>query len=52
MRALIVADVILVSIAPAPSLLHHNDVGVTYLVISNLKMEPLRSIPLYFMAMP
>jgi hypothetical protein len=52
MRAQIVVDVILVSIAPAPSLLHHNDVGVTYPVISNLKMEPLRSIPLYFMAMP
>ncbi len=51
MRAQIVAYVIPISIALAPSLLHHNNVGVTYLGISNLKMELVRIIPLYFVAM-
>jgi hypothetical protein len=47
-----VVDVVPVSIALPPSLLHHNDLGVIYPVIFNLKMEPIRSIPLYFVAMP
>jgi hypothetical protein len=45
------ADVILVFIAPTPSLLHHNNVGITYPGSSNLRMELVRSIPLYSMAM-
>jgi hypothetical protein len=51
MRGQNVADVIPISIAHAPSLLHHNNVGVTYVGISNLRMEPIRFIPLYFVAM-
>ncbi len=35
----------------APNLFHHNNVGVTYAGTSNFKVEPVRSIPLYFMAM-
>jgi hypothetical protein len=46
------ADVVLISIALAPSLLHHNEVGITYPTTSNLKMEPIRFVPLYYMAMP
>ncbi len=42
-KAQTVADVV-----PAPSLLHHNDVGITYPMIYNLKMEPVRYLPLYF----
>jgi hypothetical protein len=45
------ANVIPISIAPTPSLLHHDDVGIIYPTISNLRMEPIRSILLYFMAM-
>ncbi len=47
-----VVDVILVFLAPTPSLLHHNDVGVTYLTIFLLGMERVRSVPLYFVVMP
>jgi hypothetical protein len=47
-----VADVVLVSIVHAPSLLHHNDVRVTYPTFFNLRTEPIRSVPLYYMAMP
>ncbi len=50
MRAHIMVDVVLDSITHAPSLLHHNDVGVTY--PTNLRMEPLKFVPLHFMAMP
>jgi hypothetical protein len=46
------ADVVHVSIALTPSLLHHNNVGVVYPRTSNLRMEPVKSIPLYFVAMP
>jgi hypothetical protein len=51
MRTLIMADVVHVFIALAPSLLHHNNVGVAYPGTSNFKMEQIRSIPLYFVAM-
>jgi hypothetical protein len=51
MKAQIVGDVVLVSIAHAKRLLHHNDVRVTHLAISNLRMEPIRFVPLYFVAM-
>jgi hypothetical protein len=51
MRAKIVVDVIFVFVAPTPSLLHHNDVRVTYPTFFYLRMEPVRFIPLYFVAM-
>jgi hypothetical protein len=46
-----VVDVVLVFVAFVPSLLHHNDVGITYPTIYNLIMELVRSVPLYSMAM-
>jgi hypothetical protein len=51
MIAQIVADVVPVFTA-FYSLLHHNDVRVTYLAISNLRLEPIRFVSLYFVAMP
>jgi hypothetical protein len=45
-------DVVPISIAPTPNLLHHNNVGITYAKKINFIMEPIRSIPLYFVAMP
>jgi hypothetical protein len=33
-------------------MLHHNNVGITYPTIPNLRMELLRYVPLYFVAMP
>jgi hypothetical protein len=52
MKAQIVADLAPISITPTPNLFHHNNVGVTYVGTSNLRMEPIRSIPLYYVAMP
>jgi hypothetical protein len=46
------ANVIPIFVAPTPSLLHHDDVGIIYPTIFNLRMEPIKSILLYFMAMP
>jgi len=46
-----VADVVLIYVAPAPSLLHHNNIGVTYAKISNFRMELVKFVPLYFVAM-
>jgi hypothetical protein len=51
MKAQIVAKVILIFVVHAQSLLHHNNIGVTYVETSNFKMEPIRSIPLYYVAM-
>jgi len=51
MRAQIVVHVVLIFVTHVSNLLHHNNVGVTYLRTSNLRMEPIRSIPLYSMAM-
>jgi hypothetical protein len=45
-------DVGPISIVHVPSLLHQNHIGVTYEGISNFRMEPVRSMPLYFVAMP
>jgi len=47
MRASTMANVIPIFVAPTPSLLHHNNVRVTYARTSNFRMEPVRSIPLY-----
>jgi uncharacterized MAPEG superfamily protein len=52
MRAQNVADVVPIFVALAPSLLHHNNIGVTYAGTSNFIMEPIRFVPLYFVAMP
>ncbi len=46
------ADVVLISTVHVPSLLHQNHIGVTYAGTSNFRMEWVRSMPLYFMAMP
>jgi hypothetical protein len=51
MRVQTMADVVHVYVAPTPSLLHHNDVRVTYPTFFYLRMEPVRFIPLYFVAM-
>jgi hypothetical protein len=46
-----VANIIPISITPTPNLFHHNNVGGTYARTSNFKVEPIRSIPLYYVAM-
>jgi hypothetical protein len=51
MRAQIVAVVVPIFVAPVPSLLHQNNIGVTYAGTSIFKMELIRSVPLYSMAM-
>jgi hypothetical protein len=45
MKVHIVANVVPISIASAPNLFHHNNVGVTYAKTSNFKVE---QILLYF----
>jgi len=52
MRAQTVVDVIPILVAPIPSLLHQNNIGVTNAIPSNLKMELVRSMPLYYVVMP
>jgi hypothetical protein len=45
-------DVVPISVALVPNLLHHNNVGDTYPRTSNFTMEPVKFVPLYFLAMP
>ncbi len=45
-------DVLSVSVTHVPSLLHQNNIGVTCEGIPKFKMEPIRFVPLYFVAMP
>jgi hypothetical protein len=52
MKAQIKVDVIPISVAPIQSLLQQNNIGVTYVGTSNFRMELVKSMPLYFMAMP
>jgi hypothetical protein len=52
MKVQTMADVIPIYVTPAPNLLHHNNVGLTYVGTSNFKMKLVRSIPLYYVAMP
>ncbi len=52
MKAQIVVDIVPIFVAPIPSLLHQKNIGVTYARTSNSKMEPIRFVPLYFVAMP
>ncbi len=44
-------NVVLIFVAHLPNLLHHNNVGITYAGTSNFKMELVRFVPLYFVAM-
>jgi hypothetical protein len=44
-------DIVLISVALAPNMLDHNNVGITYVGASNFRMELVRSEPLYFVAM-
>jgi hypothetical protein len=50
MKAQIVANVAPIFVAIVPNLLHPNNVRVTYAKTSNLKMELVRFVPLYSMA--
>jgi len=47
-----VVDVLPIFVTPIPSMLHQNNIGVTYAWTSNFKMEQVRSMPLYSVAMP
>jgi hypothetical protein len=52
MKAQTLLNVALIFVVLASNMFHHNNVGITYLGTSNFKVEPVRSIPLYFVAMP
>jgi len=52
MKTQIMAHVIHVFVTLTPSLSHHNNVQITCPRTSNLSMQPVRSIPLYYVAMP
>jgi hypothetical protein len=52
MKAETMADVVPIFITPTQSLLHNNNIGVTYKKTSNFRMEPLIFVPLYSMVMP
>ncbi len=52
MKAYTMVDVAPISMTLTPNLFHHNNVRITYARISNFRLEPRRSIPLYFLAMP
>jgi hypothetical protein len=44
-------NVVPISIAHAPNLFHHNNVGVTYARTFNFRMKPIRFVSLCFVAM-
>jgi hypothetical protein len=52
MRDQIVADVVPIFLALVQSLLHQDDIGVTYAGTSNFIMELITSMPLYYVTMP
>jgi hypothetical protein len=52
MRIQTVVDVIPISIAHVQSQLQQNNIGITYARTSNFRMDPVRYVPLYFVAMP
>jgi hypothetical protein len=52
MRAQTRVGVIPIFVVLIQSLLQQNNIEVTYARTSNFKMEPVRFVPLYFMAMP
>ncbi len=45
------ANIVPIFVTFAPNMLHHNNVRITYVRVSNCRMELIRSIPLYFVAM-
>jgi hypothetical protein len=45
-------DVVPIFVAFIPSMLHQNNIGVTYARTSNFRMEQVRPMPLYYVAMP
>ncbi len=51
MIAQTMANIVHVFVTLAPNLLHHNNVGVTYVGTSNFIMELVRSIPLHYVVM-
>jgi hypothetical protein len=51
MKAQILVDVVLIYVAPTPSLLYYNNVGVTHVGTFNFKMELVTYVPLYYVAM-
>jgi hypothetical protein len=52
MKVQVVADVVPIFIAFVQSLLHQDNIGITYARTSNFKMELITSMPLYFEVMP
>jgi hypothetical protein len=46
------AYVVPISVAPIQSLLHQDNIGVTYVGTSNFRIEPITFVPLYVVAMP
>ncbi len=52
MRVQIVENVIPIFVAHVQSLLHQDNIRVTYARTSNFRMELVTSMPLYFVAMP
>jgi len=46
------ANVVPIYVAYVQSLLHQDNIGITYVGISNFKMELITYVPLYFVAMP
>ncbi len=52
LRAHSVVDVVPISTVHVLSLLHQNNIGVTYIRTSNFRMELVRSMPLYYVVMP
>jgi hypothetical protein len=51
MKAQTMVDVIPIFITPTQSLLHNNNIGITYRKTSNFRMEPIRFVPLYYVVM-
>jgi hypothetical protein len=51
MKALTMANVVLIYVAPTPSLLYYNNVGVTYVGTFYFKMELVTYVPLYYVVM-
>jgi len=52
MRIQTAVDVIPISIAHVQSQLQQNNIGITYARTSKFRMEPARSMSLYFVVMP
>ncbi len=46
------ANVVPIFIALVPNILHQNNIGITYAGTSNFRMEQVKYVPLYTMAMP